>query len=208
MKSQPPDDETEALSEEKLTWDQRTSLRAIRHLYNLTKKNSSQRQASTSAFNALILVRGFWNSYAPPGERPDAEHSDYDEIPVPRWIVDILVHVWARYIEAPARTSLGEVFGLQGGGQGKRPANREIVKDLRDLQLAISVAELRNQHSQKTRHKVHGWPCPCDAASFTPSTWSARTSRFLTVEAYHRRPPGSLSSSGPGSFLLGSIWVP
>ena len=89
MKSQPPDTETEALSEEKLTWTQRTTLRAIRHLYDDTTKNSSRRQASTSAFEALILVRGFSATCASPGEYPDAERSAHDEIPVPRWIVDI-----------------------------------------------------------------------------------------------------------------------
>ena len=125
MNSQPPDDETEALSEEKLTWTQRTTLRAIRHLYDETTKNSSRRQASTSAFEALLLVKGLWASYASPGEHPDAENSAHDEIPVPRWIVDILGQGWARYIYAPEGSSLGEVLGLEGGGQGKQPANRE-----------------------------------------------------------------------------------
>ena len=149
MKSQPPDDKTEALSEDKLTWNQRATLRAIRHLYDLTTKNSSRRQASTSAFEALFLVHGFWASYASPGEHPDAEHSARDEIPVPRWIVDILEQGWARYLYAPKSSSFGEAFGLEGCGQGKQPANRERANYLRDINLARAVAELRNQPFQK-----------------------------------------------------------
>ncbi len=149
MKSQPPDDGTEALSQESLTLSQRTTLNAIRQLYNLTTDNSSRRQASLSAFEALFLLRGFWAFDAPPGEYPDAEHSAHDMIPVPWWIVDILGRRWRRYMDAPERSSLGEALGLEGGGQGKQPAKREWEKYLRDLRLAIAVAELRNQHFQK-----------------------------------------------------------
>ena len=50
---------------------------------------------------------------------------------------------------APERSTLGGALGLEGGGQGKQPAKREWKKYLRDLRLAIGVAELRNQHFQK-----------------------------------------------------------
>ena len=149
MKSQPPDDETEALSEESLTWSQRTTLNAIRQMYNLTTENASQRQDTLSAFEAVFLLRGLWAFDAPPGEYPDAEHSAHYMIPVPWWIVDILGRGWHRYMAAPELSTLGEALGLEGGGQGKHPAKREWAKNLRDLRLAIAVAELRNQHFQK-----------------------------------------------------------
>ncbi len=149
MKSQPPDDETEALSEESLTWSQRISLSAIRQLYNLTTENSSQRQASQSAFLALSLLRDFWAFNAPPGEYPDAEHSAHYMIQVPWWIVDILGRGWCRYMDAPERSTFGDALGLEGGGQGKQPAKREWTKYLRDLRLAIAVAEFRNQYFQR-----------------------------------------------------------
>ncbi len=149
MKSQPPDDETEALSEESLTWSQRTTLNAIPQLYNLTTENASQRQNSLSAFEALGLLREFWATNAPPGEYPDAEHAAHYTIPVPWWIVDILGRGWHQYMDALERSTLGETLGLEGGGQGKQPAKREWARYLRDLRLAIAVAELRNQHFQK-----------------------------------------------------------
>ncbi len=149
MKSQPPDDKTEALSEESLTRSQRTTLNAIPQLYNLTTENASQRQASLSAFEALFLLRGFWTFDAPPGEYPDAEHSAHYMIQVPWWIVDILGRGWCRYMDAPERSTFGEALGLEGGGQGKQPAKREWAKDLRDLSLAIAVAEFRNQYFQR-----------------------------------------------------------
>ncbi len=149
MKSQPPDDETEALSEESLTWSQRTTLNAIRQMYNLTTETASQRQDTLSAFEAVFLLRGLWAFDAPPGEYPDAEHSAHYMIQVPWWVVDILGRGWHRYMEAPERSSLGEALGLEGGGQGKQPAKREWTKYLRDLRLAIAVAEFRNQHFQK-----------------------------------------------------------
>ncbi len=54
-------------------------------------------------------------------------------------------------MDAPEWSSLGEALGLEGGGQGKQPAKREWKKYLRDLNLAIAVAELRNQHFQKRK---------------------------------------------------------
>jgi len=149
MKSQPPDDETEALSEESLTRSQWITLNAIRQLHNLTTENASQRQASESAFEALFLLRGFWATNAPPGDYPDAEHSAHYMIQVPWWIVDILGRGWKRYMEGPEGSTLGEALGLEGGGQGKHPAKRKWAKDLRDLRLAIAVAEFRNLHFQK-----------------------------------------------------------
>ncbi len=52
-------------------------------------------------------------------------------------------------MDSPERSTLGEALGLEGGGQGKQPAKREWAKYLRDLNLAIAVAEFRNQHFQK-----------------------------------------------------------
>ena len=147
MNSQPPDDETEALSEESLTRTQRFALNAIRNLYNRTTEDPSRRQASLSAFEALSLLRGFWAYDAPPGEYPDAEHSAHYTIPVPWWIVDFLGRGWDRYMEAP-ETTLGEALGLEGGGQGKPPAKRGWKMEIRNRWLAIMVAELRNEHFQ------------------------------------------------------------
>ena len=149
MKTQPPDDDAEALSGTDLTWSQRTALNAVDVLYHLTTKDPSVRQTTLSAFEALFILRGFWATDAPPGDYPDPENAAHYPIPVPWWIVDALGRGWQRYMEAPERSTLGEALGLEGGGQGKQPAKREWAKDLRDLRLAIAVAEFRNQHFQK-----------------------------------------------------------
>ena len=130
-------------------WRQRTELNAIRQLYNLTTENASKRQNSLSAFEALGLLREFWATNAPPGEYPDAEHAAHYTIPVPWWIVDILGPGWQRYMGSPERSTLGEALGIEGGGQGKHPAKREWTNYLRDLNLAIAVAEFRNQNFQR-----------------------------------------------------------
>ncbi len=149
MNSQPPDDETEALSEESLTWSQQTALNAIRQLYNRTTEDPSRRQASLSAFDALYLLRGPWPFDAPRGEYQDAEHSAHYTIPVPWWIVDFLGREWDRYLKAPRGTTFGESLGIEGGGMGKPPAKSGWEKEVRDRWLAILVAELRHQHFQE-----------------------------------------------------------
>ena len=52
-------------------------------------------------------------------------------------------------MDAPERSTLGGALGLEGGGQGKQPGKREWAKNLRDLSLAIGVAEFRNQYFQR-----------------------------------------------------------
>lgn len=126
------------------------ALLAVQNLYYLAESKGTRRQASLSAFHALVAVAGYWR-FASPQKKADPNWEPAPDalVTVPWWIVDFLAQGWIRYLEAPTGRTLGESLGLEGGGQGRRPAKEQWKNLLRDVTLALMVAELRDEAESK-----------------------------------------------------------
>ena len=79
----------------------------------------------------------------------------HDEHPptvtVPWWTAEILCEGFMRYRDSAltaAPITLGEAYGIEGGGQGKQPKIQESLRELRDIRIATGVA-MREAEGQK-----------------------------------------------------------
>lgn len=90
--------------------------------------------AVLAALESLAVIGGCWRGY---GKFEAPEMKMEDMVPVPIWVLDTIGAGWIRYRaqNIPGRT-LGEALGLEGGGQGKRPAKEKWNAWFRDLGLA------------------------------------------------------------------------
>ena len=82
-----------------------------------------------------------------------------EEVIVPAALLNTLKTAWLTYRDAPSGTTLGEAFGLEGGGQGKLPAhklqmNRENRRGIAQQVEGIYIAGgyLTNQYP-KNMHR-------------------------------------------------------
>lgn len=122
------------------------ALLAVQNLYYLAESKGTRRQASLSAFHALVAVGGYWRfASAQKKADPDWKPAPDATVSVPFWIVDFLAQGWISYLEAPSGRTLGETLGIEGGGQGRRPAKEQFKNLLRDVTLALKVAALRDE---------------------------------------------------------------
>jgi hypothetical protein len=82
-----------------------------------------------------------------------------EEVAVPTALLNTLMTAWLTYRNAPSGTTLGEAFGLEGGGQGKLPKhklqmNRDRGRDIAgDVEIKYSGREpeeesISEQHAQ------------------------------------------------------------
>jgi hypothetical protein len=62
-----------------------------------------------------------------------------DTVEVPRAWIRELVASWEKYKKSEAQTTLGEAFGLEGGGQGVLPAKHRLDAMNRDTRIANAV---------------------------------------------------------------------
>jgi hypothetical protein len=117
----------------------------LRVLHNLAKGSESPEVAVPAAFEALQIISGFYSGHGTV-KPPDYLHTAL--IPVPRWVIDSLGMGWFRYCHAPAGTTFGESLGVEGHGQGRRPAKEKWKLMLRDFRLARMVSDNRNKTRQ------------------------------------------------------------
>lgn len=89
------------------------------------------------AFNALAYATtGLWQN--------QQTHSSEDAITLPIWVAEVLTNGFLRYSKAAEENrfiTLGEAYGIEGGGQGKLPRILNAAKELRDIRLATTVAQ-------------------------------------------------------------------
>lgn len=62
---------------------------------------------------------------------------------VPVAFIAALADAWLKYLTAGEGVTLGEVFEIEGHGQGRRPMRETVRRDLRDFQIAALVNEVR-----------------------------------------------------------------
>ena len=90
-----------------------------------------------------------------------------EEVIVPAALLKTLMTAWLTYRDAPSGTTLGEAFGLEGGGQGKLPAhklqmNREnrrgIAQQVEGIYIAggLSNEPVSEEYAQTTVAEQRG----------------------------------------------------
>ncbi|MTH57885.1 hypothetical protein [Paracoccus litorisediminis] len=78
-----------------------------------------------------------------------------ETVEIPKAWVRPLAEAWQAYKVAGPETTLGEVMGVEGGGQGKRPARfvmQSLKKEIRranDVDIEIGVAAMDSQFLSK-----------------------------------------------------------
>ena len=116
----------------------------VHYLYQLAIAENSTRQMALSAFDALVMIGGYWRFVSPQRKAdPDWEPQAEAQVTVPWWIVDNLAQAWVAYLDAPPAKTFGETLGIEGGGQGKRRAKEAQMKKNRDLLLTLEVHKRR-----------------------------------------------------------------
>ena len=91
--------------------------------------------------NILPAIKGLQSVASYYWQFPDEQGSD--SVGVPFWVVEVLSEGFFRYENARSAdrtTTLGEAFGLEGGGQGKQPKLKEQRTIVRDRNIALSIA--------------------------------------------------------------------
>ena len=126
----------------------------VHYLYELTRSNPSRKQSSLSAFEAMEVIAGYWRFVSEKSKtNADWEPDPEALVTIPFWVVDYLARTWVAYChDAPKGQPFGEALGLEGGGQGKRPAREQWRKHFRDLRLAHEVWRTRTQAEQRGKH--------------------------------------------------------
>ena len=90
-----------------------------------------------------------------------------EEVIVPAALLNTLMTAWLKYCDAPSGKTLGEAFGLEGGGQGKLPAhklqmNREnrrgIAQQVEGIYIAggLSNEPVSEEYAQTTVAEQRG----------------------------------------------------
>ncbi len=122
----------------------------VHYLYQLAVAENSQSQMALSAFDALVLMGGYWR-FASPQRKADPDWEPQAEalVTVPWWIVDNLAQAWVAYLDAPPTKTFGETLGIEGGGQGRRFAKERWINYRRDLLLALEVHQIRVEAQER-----------------------------------------------------------
>ena len=92
------------------------------------------------AFSALTyIVTEIWGN---------AETLRDRDVKIPLWIVETLAEGFLRYRDAAENgrsMTFGEAYGVEGGGQGKKPRISIEIRELRDIRLVTTIASRKEQ---------------------------------------------------------------
>lgn len=88
------------------------------------------------AFQALTYVMAsIWRQ----DEHPSPTHS----VTVPMWAAETIAQGFMQYQDTAKQKyliTLGEAYGIEGGGQGKQPKIKAYLRQLRDIRIATQIA--------------------------------------------------------------------
>ncbi len=104
-------------------------------LMMLEERFRNDRSDPLPAFEALSYIA----SYVWKAEEP----SSYT-ITIPWWVVQALAIGFINYRDRAGSTTpitLGEAYNLEGRGQGKEPRIQRTLRELRDIRIAIAIAQ-------------------------------------------------------------------
>lgn len=115
-------------------------------LFNRLSELEERNKAGTvnTAFIALEAIAIFLELYDQGIDQEDIKRSWLDEwgtgsIEVPTAVLAALAYPWMEYKVGPSGKTLGEHFGLEGGGSGKRPLKNLSKKADENVKLSNEV---------------------------------------------------------------------
>ncbi len=108
-----------------------------------------------------------------------------DRVEVPRALLRSIVQCWMEYVDAETSLTLGEAFGLEGGGSGKRPTKALQHKLDRNRRLSnLAIVDYISS-------RMDGTPISQDAA-FQAVAESEGVSYETVKKAYRKHSPETL----------------
>lgn len=114
-----------------------------RALWRVAQLNADQAGwAQVCAFEGLAQIAATLSQLEEGSDRTRSVKAN-EAVPIPRWILELLASGWYRYRDDQSRASLGEVYDLEGHGQGKRPIVQSFKNFHRNLRLALDVTHCR-----------------------------------------------------------------
>lgn len=88
------------------------------------------------AFQALAyIMASLW--------RQEQQPSPLNTVRVPLWAAQAITHGFMEYQQATQQkqsTTFGGAYGIEGGGQGKKPKIKAYFQQLRDIRIATHIA--------------------------------------------------------------------
>jgi len=99
-----------------------------------------------SAFEALAQTSATMKQIDAKGTTADKDPETM--VPVPRWIIEVLADSWNKYFDVAGHATLGEVFKIEGHGQGRKPKVQSFGSFRRDLRLALNVIHYRETETE------------------------------------------------------------
>lgn len=89
-------------------------------------------QSAFSAFEGGLAHKDIADAYPVAAWRKDA-------VEIPRAWLRVWVEGWAKYKSGNTGSTLGEAFGVEGGGQGRQPVRERMDQINRDIRLSNKV---------------------------------------------------------------------
>jgi len=123
--------------------------------FRQTPKNDRDAAGVCFAFLSILMIYAAMRKGAAKTDRHDKEWGlpPEDVVPVPWWVIDVATRGWVRYLRSPPSVSLGEAYGIEGGGQGRHPYKNRIATYTRDWKIALDVWH-RVQQAKKQGEKL------------------------------------------------------
>lgn len=145
-------------------------------------------------FAAVYTLDGFFAlaTLLNPALPSDRDEQERLLVPVPLWALQHLLRAFADYAAAPPGKTLGEVLGIEGGGQGRRPAKENLLARSAWLMLARMV------QTRRTALRAAGKPKK-QARKRCSAMWPSRPG---TAPRPSAPPGGSSAKSWSGSFKV------
>jgi hypothetical protein len=89
-------------------------------------------QSAFSAFEGGLAHNDIADAYPVAAWRKDT-------VEIPRALLRVWVEGWAKYKSGNTGSTLGEAFGVEGGGQGRQPVRERMDQINRDIRLSNKV---------------------------------------------------------------------
>ncbi len=111
---------------------------------------------------------------------------------VPVSLLQVLAGAWAKYLQAESGVTLGEAFGLEGGGQGAAPVKRK--QRTRDARRGIANKAVALYIAQGTAKQPRSWEWICGKIADEEGCSVEQVETAL--ETYRKEIFGALSRAG------------
>ena len=127
-------------------------LETLRLRFHNPKQKGDETLAALHALQHSFSLATMLNSSFP----ASGDDQEVFPISVPLWALQHIVNCYRDYLDASPGRTLGEVFGVEGGGQGRRPAKDRLMSRRVQITLARLVHARRAEllHAGKKKEAV------------------------------------------------------